>query len=415
MTPRLEALKAAHNRSEEFAPIEDAIAAIRAGEMVIVADDEDRENEGDLTMAAEKITPEAINFMAKYGRGLICLAMTPERLDELEIPLMVAKNSSRFETAFCVSIEARERTTTGISAADRAATVLAAIDPATKPADLIRPGHMFPLRARNAGVLARAGQTEAAVDLARLAGLHPAGVICEIMSEDGTMARVPELRQFAMRHNIKLITVADLITYRLRTESAVQCVATAKLPTEYGEFQVHAFENQIDKQTHIALVFGDVGDGRDVLVRVHSQCLTGDVLRSVRCDCGAQLDKALCRIASEGRGVLLYLSQEGRGIGLANKIRAYSLQDQGLDTVEANERLGFKPDQRDNGIGVQILREIGVRSMRLLSNNPRKLVAIEGYGLSVTEWLPLEIRPLPSNLRYLTTKRNKLGHLLSGV
>ncbi|MGB8886617.1 MAG: bifunctional 3,4-dihydroxy-2-butanone-4-phosphate synthase/GTP cyclohydrolase II [Candidatus Korobacteraceae bacterium] len=415
MTPRLEALKAAHNRSEEFAPIEDAIAAIRAGEMVIVADDEDRENEGDLTMAAEKITPEAINFMAKYGRGLICLAMTPERLDELEIPLMVAKNSSRFETAFCVSIEARERTTTGISAADRAATVLAAMDPATKPADLIRPGHMFPLRARNAGVLARAGQTEAAVDLARLAGLHPAGVICEIMSEDGTMARVPELRQFAMRHNIKLITVADLITYRLRTESAVQCVATAKLPTEYGEFQVHAFENQIDKQTHIALVFGDVGDGRDVLVRVHSQCLTGDVLRSVRCDCGAQLDKALCRIASEGRGVLLYLSQEGRGIGLANKIRAYSLQDQGLDTVEANERLGFKPDQRDYGIGVQILREIGVRSMRLLSNNPRKLVAIEGYGLSVTEWLPLEIRPSPSNLRYLTTKRNKLGHLLSGV
>ena len=415
MTPRLEALREAHNHSEEFAPIEDAIAAIRAGEMVIVADDEDRENEGDLTIAAEKITPETINFMAKYGRGLICLAMTPERLDELEVPLMVSKNSSRFETAFCVSIEARERTTTGISAADRATTVLAAIDPATKPADLIRPGHMFPLRARHAGVLARAGQTEAAVDLARLAGLHPAGVICEIMSEDGTMARVPELRQFALRHNIKLITVADLITYRLRTESAVQRVATAKLPTEYGEFQVHAFENQIDKQTHIALVFGDVGDGRDVLVRVHSQCLTGDVLRSVRCDCGAQLDKALCRIASEGRGVLLYLSQEGRGIGLANKIRAYSLQDQGLDTVEANERLGFKPDQRDYGIGVQILREIGVRSMRLLSNNPRKLVAIEGYGLSVTEWLPLEIRPSPSNLRYLTTKRNKLGHLLSGV
>jgi len=415
MTPRLEALKAAQTRSEEFAPIEDAIAAIRAGEMVIVADDEDRENEGDLTMAAEKITPEAINFMAKHGRGLICLAMTPERLDELEIPLMVSKNSSRFETAFCVSIEARERTTTGISAADRAATVLTAIDPATKPADLVRPGHMFPLRARNAGVLVRAGQTEAAVDLARLAGLRPAGVICEIMSDDGTMARGPELRQFAMLHNIKLITVADLITYRLRTESAVQRVATAKLPTEYGEFRVHAFENQIDKQTHLALVFGDVGDGRDVLVRVHSQCLTGDVLRSVRCDCGAQLDKALCRIAGEGRGVLLYLSQEGRGIGLANKIRAYSLQDQGLDTVEANERLGFKPDQRDYGIGVQILREIGVRSMRLLSNNPRKLVAIEGYGLSVTEWLPLEIRPSPSNLRYLTTKRSKLGHFLSGV
>jgi len=415
MLQRLEVLQAAHNRSDEFAPIEDAIAATRAGEMVIVADDEDRENEGDLTMAAEMVTPEAINFMSKYGRGLICLAMTPERLDELEIPLMVPKNSSRLETAFCVSIEARERTTTGISAADRAATVLAAIDPAAKPADLTRPGHMFPLRARNGGVLERAGQTEAAVDLARLAGLSPAGVICEIMNEDGTMARVPQLRQFALRHKILLITVADLITYRLRTESMVNRVASANLPTEYGEFRLHAFENQIDKQTHIALVHGDIGDGQDVLVRVHSQCLTGDVLRSVRCDCGAQLDKALCRIASEGRGVLLYLGQEGRGIGLANKIRAYSLQDEGFDTVEANERLGFKPDQRDYGIGVQILRDVGVHSMRLLSNNPRKLVAIEGYGLPVTEWLPLEIPPSPSNLTYLTAKRNKLGHLLSGV
>ncbi|MGA9967481.1 MAG: bifunctional 3,4-dihydroxy-2-butanone-4-phosphate synthase/GTP cyclohydrolase II [Terriglobales bacterium] len=398
-----------------FAHIDDAIAAIRAGEMVIVADDEDRENEGDLTMAAERITPEAINFMAKYGRGLICLAMTPERLDELEIPLMVPNNGSRFETAFCVSIEARERTTTGISAADRAATVLAAIDPATKPADLIRPGHIFPLRARNAGVLVRAGQTEAAVDLARLAGLRPAGVICEIMNEDGSMARVPELREFALRHNILLITVADLIKYRLRTESVVKRVASTNLPTEYGGFRLHAFENQIDKQTHIALVCGDIGDGQDVLVRVHSQCLTGDVLRSVRCDCGAQLDKALCRIATEGRGVLLYLSQEGRGIGLANKIRAYSLQDEGFDTVEANELLGFKPDQRDYGIGVQILREIGVRSMRLLSNNPRKLVGIEGYGLSVTEWLPLEIPSSPSSRRYLTAKRNKLGHVLRGL
>jgi len=413
---QLQLLNASTDRlAGSFARIEEAIAAIRAGKMVIVADDEDRENEGDLTIAGEKITPEAINFMAKYGRGLICLAMTPERLDELEIPLMVPKNGSRFETAFCVGIEAKERTTTGISAADRAATVLAAIDPATTPGDLIRPGHVFPLRARNAGVLERAGQTEAAVDLARLAGLSPAGVICEIMNDDGSMARVPQLREFALRHNVPLITIADLITYRLRTESVVKCVASAKLPTEYGEFRLRAFENQIDRQTHIALVRGDVGDGQDVLVRVHSQCLTGDVLRSVRCDCGAQLDQALCRIATEGRGVLLYLSQEGRGIGLANKIRAYSLQDEGLDTVEANERLGFKPDQRDYGIGVQILREIGVRSMRLLSNNPRKFVAIEGYGLSVTEWLPLEIPPSPSNLRYLTAKRNKLGHALFGL
>jgi 3,4-dihydroxy 2-butanone 4-phosphate synthase / GTP cyclohydrolase II len=415
MPQKGEALKTVPSHSDQFARIEDAIAAIRTGKMVIVADNEDRENEGDLTMAAEKITPEAVNFMAQYGRGLICLAMTPERLDELDIPLMVSKNGSRFETAFCVSIEARERTTTGISAADRAATVLAAVDPMTRPADLIRPGHVFPLRAKNAGVLVRAGQTEAAVDLARLAGLRPAGVICEIMNEDGSMARVPELREFARRHNILLITIADLINYRLRTDSVVKCVASTRLPTEYGEFHLHAFENQIDKQTHIALVRGDIGDGQDVLVRVHSQCLTGDVLRSVRCDCGGQLDKALRRIAAEGRGVLLYLSQEGRGIGLANKIRAYSLQDGGLDTVEANESLGFKPDQRDYGIGVQILREIGVRSMRLLSNNPRKLVAIEGYGISVTEWLPLEIPPSPSTLRYLTTKRNKLGHVLHGL
>ena len=403
---------APHTHPGYFARIEDAIATVRAGKMVIVADDEDRENEGDLTIAAEKITPQAINFMAKYGRGLICLAMTPERLDELEIPLMVPNNGSRFETAFCVGIEAREHTTTGISAADRAATVLTAIDPATRPADLVRPGHVFPLRAKNAGVLRRAGQTEAAVDLARLAGLRPAGVICEIMNDDGSMARVPQLRQFSIQHNIPLVTIADLITYRLRTESVVKCVATAELPTEYGRFELHAFENRVDDQTHVALVHGQIGDGQDVLVRVHSQCLTGDVLRSVRCDCGGQLDKALCRIATEGRGVLLYLSQEGRGIGLANKIRAYSLQDRGFDTVEANERLGFKPDQRDYGIGVQILREIGVRSMRLLSNNPRKLVAIEGYGLSVTEWLPLEVPASPSNLRYLTAKRNKLGHVL---
>jgi 3,4-dihydroxy 2-butanone 4-phosphate synthase/GTP cyclohydrolase II len=414
MRQQLEIVRDRHQRTGSFARIEDAIAAIRAGKMVIVVDDEDRENEGDLTIAAEKITPEAINFMARYGRGLICLAMTPDRLDELEIALMVPHNSSRFETAFCVSIEAKNGTTTGISAADRAATVLAAIDPRTKPSDLVRPGHVFPLRARNAGVLVRAGQTEAAVDLARMAGLAPAGVICEIMNDDGTMARVPELGSFASSHDLLMITIADLIAYRTRTETLVKCVASTNLPTEYGEFRLHAFENQIDKQTHVALVRGDIGDGHDVLVRVHSQCLTGDAFHSMRCDCGAQLEEALRRIAVEGRGVLLYLNQEGRGIGLANKIRAYALQDEGFDTVEANERLGFKADQRDYGIGVQILRALGVRSMRLLSNNPRKLVAIEGYGLSVTEWLPLEIPASASTLRYLTTKRNKLGHALAG-
>jgi len=415
MKQQLQIVREPKNRNGTFAAIEDAIAAIRAGKMVIVVDDEGRENEGDLTIAAEKITPDAINFMARYGRGLICLAMTPERLDELEIPLMVSQNSSRFETAFCVSIEAKRGTTTGISAADRAATVLAAIDFSTKPSDLVRPGHVFPLRARSAGVLVRAGQTEAAVDLARIAGLRPAGVICEIMNEDGTMARVPQLTSYARQHDLLMITVADLITYRMRTESLVRCVASTKLPTEYGEFRLNAFESQIDKQTHIALVCGDIGDGKDVLVRVHSQCLTGDVLRSMRCDCGAQLDQALRRIGGEGRGVLLYLDQEGRGIGLANKIRAYHLQDEGCDTVEANERLGFKADQRDYGIGAQILRELGICSMRLLSNNPRKLVALEGYGLSVAEWLPLEIPASASTLRYLTTKKNKLGHVLRGL
>ena len=411
----MEIAKGARKRPVPFDRIEDAIAAIRAGRMVIVVDDEDRENEGDLTIAADKVTPDAINFMARYGRGLICLSMTPERLDELEIPLMVSQNSSRFETAFCVPIEAKASTTTGISASDRAATVRAAVDPATRPADLARPGHMFPLRSRTGGVTVRAGQTEAAVDLARIAGLYPAGVICEIMNEDGTMARVPELTRFAKKHGLLLITIADLIKYRVRTESLVRRVASARLPTAYGEFTVHAFANQIDKQTHIALVCGDIKDGKSVLVRVHSQCLTGDVLHSIRCDCGAQLDAAMRRIAAEGRGVLLYLSQEGRGIGLANKIRAYELQDEGFDTVEANERLGFKADQRDYGMGVQILRELGVRTMRLLSNNPRKLVGIEGYGLSVTEWLPLEIPASDSTRKYLKTKKDKLGHKLSSV
>jgi len=408
-------LRIARKPSSPFARIEDAIEAIRAGRMVIVVDDEDRENEGDLTIAAEKVTPEAINFMARYGRGLICLSLTPERLDELNIPLEVSGNASQRETAFCMSIDAKHGVTTGISAADRARTVQTAIAPDTRPNELVRPGHVFPLRARSGGVLARTGHTEASIDLARAAGLYPGGVICEIMNEDGTMARVPQLARFAKKHGLPIITIADLVKYRFRTESLVKRVAAARLPTEYGEFNVFAFENQVDKQTHVALVCGDLGDGKNVLVRVHSQCLTGDVFHSARCDCGPQLDTAMRRIAAEGRGVLMYLHQEGRGIGLANKIRAYELQDEGFDTVEANERLGFKADQRDYGMGVQILRELGIRSMRLLSNNPRKLVGVEGYGLTVTEWLPLEIPASESTRRYLKTKKEKLGHKLSTV
>jgi 3,4-dihydroxy 2-butanone 4-phosphate synthase/GTP cyclohydrolase II len=399
-----------------FATIDEAIAALRAGRMIIVVDDEDRENEGDLTIAAATVTPEGINFMARHGRGLICMPMTGERLDALEIPLMVSQNSSPFGTAFCVSIEAKAKTTTGISASDRAATVLAAIDPATRPADLARPGHMFPLRARDGGVLVRAGQTEAAVDLARIAGFPPAGVICEIMNANGTMARVPELTRFARKHGLLMITIADLIRYRMRTESLVSRLATASLPTAHGPFTIHAYESLIDGESHVALVRGDVGDGAGVMVRVHSKCLTGDVFHSTRCDCGLQLEAAMERIAAEGRGVLLYLHQEGRGIGLANKIRAYELQDQGLDTVEANERLGFKPDQRDYGIGAQILRDLGVRTMRLLTNNPRKFVGLEGYGLSVLETLPIEMTPSSeSTRRYLKAKKDKLGHTLKKV
>jgi 3,4-dihydroxy 2-butanone 4-phosphate synthase/GTP cyclohydrolase II len=402
-------------RNSPFAPIEEAIEAIRDGKIIIVIDDEDRENEGDLTIAAEKITPAAINFMAKYGRGLICVPMTPERLAELEIPQMVPQNTARFDTAFCVSVEAKHVTSTGISASDRAATVLALIDSATRPTDLARPGHMFPLKARTGGVLVRTGQTEAAVDLARIAGLYPAGVICEIMNDDGTMARVPELTKFARRHKLLMITIADLIQYRMRTEALVRRVASASLPTDHGDFRVFAYESVLDRETHIALVKGDLGEGENVMVRVHSRCLTGDVFHSARCDCGLQLETAMSRIAEEGRGVLLYLNQEGRGIGLSNKIRAYELQDQGLDTVEANVRLGFKPDQRDYGIGVQILKDLGVKSMRLLSNNPRKLVGIEGYKLSVVEWLPLEIPPSLHTHGYLKTKKEKLGHKLTGV
>ena len=402
-------------RKSPFAPIEDAIAAIRDGKIVIVVDDEDRENEGDLTIAADKITPDAINFMATFGRGLICLPMTEARLAELDLPQMVPQNTARFDTAFCVSIEAKGVTSTGISTSDRAATVLTAIDPSTRPSDLARPGHMFPLRARNGGVLVRAGQTEAAVDLARIAGLYPAGVICEILNADGTMARVPELTKFAKRHKLLMITIADLIQYRMRTEALVRRVASAALPTEHGDFRVLAFESLLDGETHVALVKGEIGDGENVIVRVHSRCLTGDVFHSARCDCGPQLDAAMERISHEGRGVLLYLNQEGRGIGLANKIRAYELQEQGYDTVEANERLGFKPDQRDYGIGVQILKDLGVRSMRLLSNNPRKLVGIQGYQLSVVEWIPLEIPPSDHTRRYLKAKKDKLGHKLSRV
>ena len=402
-------------RQVPFAPIDEAIDAIREGKIIIVVDDEDRENEGDLTIAAEKITPDAVNFMARYGRGLVCLPMTGERLDELDIPLMVSKNTSRFETAFTVPIEAKHATSTGISAADRSATVRAAIDPETAPRDLSRPGHMFPLRARDGGVLERAGQTEAAVDLSRLAGLYPAGVICEVMNDDGTMARVKELSTFAKRHGLLMITIADLIKYRMSNERLVRRVADAQLPTDEGPFRVYAYESMINGETHIALVRGEVGNGRDILVRVHSQCLTGDVFHSARCDCGRQLEVAMQQIGSEGRGVLLYLNQEGRGIGLTNKIRAYALQDQGLDTVEANERLGFRPDQRDYGIGAQILRDLGVETMRLLTNNPRKFIGLEGYGLSVVESVSLEVPPSEFSRAYLKAKKEKLGHKLSSV
>jgi 3,4-dihydroxy 2-butanone 4-phosphate synthase / GTP cyclohydrolase II len=410
--PGREAEEAAGSRSGAFSSVEEAIDDIRRGRMVVVCDDENRENEGDLTMAAQFATPEAINFMAKEARGLICLALTPDRCDELGLDLMAAKNESPFQTAFTISVEAREGVTTGISAADRARTVQVAIDPSSEPADLVQPGHIFPLKAKEGGVLERAGQTEAGVDLARLAGVIPAGVICEVMNEDGTMARVPDLIPYCERHDLKMITVADLIAYRRRTEKLVERVVSTKLPTAYGEFTAVGYRSLVDDKHHVAMVKGEVSGSQDVLVRVHSECLTGDVFHSLRCDCGEQLAAALAMIEQEGQGVLLYLSQEGRGIGLLNKLRAYKLQEDGLDTVDANLKLGLPADLRDYGVGAQILVDLGLSSIRILTNNPKKIHGIEGYGLSVTEQLPIHSVPNPHNEAYLNAKRDKLGHTL---
>ncbi len=398
-----------------FASVEAAVNEFRRGRFVIIVDDEDRENEGDLAMAADRTGSEAINFMATHARGLICVALTEERCDELQLPPMVEHNTSPHQTAFCVSVEARHHTTTGISAADRAATVRALVEPATRPADLLRPGHMFPLRARKGGVLKRAGHTEASVDLARLAGLFPAAVICEIMDADGSMARLSRLFELAREHGLSLLTVRDLIAYRMHHERLVERMAAPSLPTRYGDFSVHAYRASVTGEEHIALVMGSIDPEDAVLVRVHSQCLTGDVFGSVRCDCGAQLETALERIAAERRGVLLYLLQEGRGIGLVNKLRAYELQDAGADTVEANQKLGFPPDQRDYGVGAQILRDLGVRRMRLMTNNPSKYVALAGYGLEIVERVPLEVPPTDHTRKYLEAKKHKLGHLLRMV
>ena len=402
----------AQTETSVFSTVEEALEDIRRGRMVVVCDDEDRENEGDLTMAAQFVTPEAINFMATHGRGLICLSLTPERCDELGLDLMAAKNESPFETPFTVSVEAAEGVTTGISAADRARTIQVAIDPDSTPRDLVQPGHVFPLKSKPGGVLERTGQTEAAVDLARLAGLNPSGVICEIMNEDGTMARVNDLVPYCERHGLKMITVADLIAYRRKHDRLVERVVSTSLPTAFGEFAAVGYRSLVDEKHHVAMVKGDVDGADDVLVRVHSECLTGDVFHSLRCDCGDQLASALAMIEREGRGVLLYLSQEGRGIGLLNKLRAYKLQEEGLDTVDANLKLGLPADLRDYGIGAQILGDLGLTSIRILTNNPKKIIGLEGYGLSVTEQVPIQATPNPHNQAYLDAKRDKMGHVL---
>lgn len=395
-----------------LATIEEAIEEIKTGKCLIIVDDENRENEGDMAIAAEMVTADIINFMAREARGLVCLPMTGERLDELNIPMMVQENTARFSTAFTVPIEAKKGVTTGISAHDRAETVKAVLDPATKPDDLARPGHMFPLRAKNGGVLVRAGHTEAIVDLARMAGLYPAGVICEILNEDGTMARLPQLELIAEKFNLKMVAIKDLISYRRKHERLVHKVAEARLPTRFGEFTMIAYKSTVDTDEHVALIKGDIINGEPVLVRVHSECLTGDVFGSLRCDCGDQITLAMHDIAREERGVFLYMRQEGRGIGLHNKVKAYELQDKGMDTVEANIALGFPADLRDYGIGAQILADLGLKNIRLLTNNPKKVVGLESYGLKIVETVPLIVKPTPFNMRYLETKKEKLGHML---